>query len=78
MDISLWLAFVAATTALLLIPGPTVLLVLSYAIGHGRQVAVSTALVGAFAFRKRGAEPAPKRQARVRVRMGAPGLVVRW
>ncbi len=44
MDLTLWLAFVAATTALLLIPGPTVLLVLSYAIGHGRKVAVSTAL----------------------------------
>lgn len=44
MDFTLWLTFVAATTALLLIPGPTVLLVLSYAIGHGRRVAVSTAL----------------------------------
>ncbi len=44
MDFTAWLAFVAATTALLLIPGPTVLLVLSYAIGHGRTVAVSTAL----------------------------------
>lgn len=44
MELTLWLAFVAATTALLLIPGPTVLLVLSYAIGHGRRVAVSTAL----------------------------------
>ena len=44
MEFTLWLAFVAATTALLLIPGPTVLLVLSYAIGHGRRVAVSTAL----------------------------------
>ena len=44
MDLSLWLAFVAATMALLLIPGPTVLLVLSYAVGHGRRVAVSTAL----------------------------------
>lgn len=44
MEITVWLAFVAATTALLLIPGPTVLLVLSYAIGHGRKVAVSTAL----------------------------------
>jgi len=44
MDITIWLAFVAATTALLMIPGPTVLLVLSYAIGHGRKVAVSTAL----------------------------------
>ena len=27
MDLNLWLAFVAASTALLLIPGPTVLLV---------------------------------------------------
>lgn len=44
MDLTVWLAFVAATTVLLLIPGPTVLLVLSYAIGHGRRVAVSTAL----------------------------------
>jgi len=44
MDISLWLAFVAASTALLLIPGPTVLLVLAYAIGQGRRVAVPTAL----------------------------------
>ncbi|MDU8942784.1 LysE family translocator [Ovoidimarina sediminis] len=44
MDFSLWLAFVAASTALLLIPGPTVLLVLAYAIGQGRRVAVPTAL----------------------------------
>jgi len=44
MDFTVWLAFVAATMALLLIPGPTVLLVLSYAIGHGKRVAVSTAL----------------------------------
>ncbi|WP_172292476.1 LysE family translocator [Pseudoruegeria sp. HB172150] len=44
MDFTIWLAFVAASTALLLIPGPTVLLVLSYAIGHGRKVATSTAL----------------------------------
>lgn len=32
MDFSLWLAFMAPSTALLLIPGPTVLLVLVYAI----------------------------------------------
>lgn len=44
MDLTVWITFVAATMALLLIPGPTVLLVLSYAIGHGRKVAVSTAL----------------------------------
>lgn len=42
MDIHLWLAFVAASTALLLIPGPTVLLVLSYAISQGKRVALAT------------------------------------
>jgi threonine/homoserine/homoserine lactone efflux protein len=39
----LWLTFVAASTALLLIPGPTVLLVLSYALSKGRSVAVASA-----------------------------------
>ncbi|WP_146344423.1 LysE family translocator [Phaeobacter marinintestinus] len=43
MSIDLWLAFVAASTALLLIPGPTVLLVLSYALSKGRSVAVASA-----------------------------------
>ena len=43
MPLDLWLAFVAASTALLLIPGPTVLLVLSYALGKGRSVAVASA-----------------------------------
>ena len=43
MSFDLWLAFVAASTALLLIPGPTVLLVLSYAISQGRRVALATA-----------------------------------
>ncbi|WP_425045949.1 LysE family translocator [Primorskyibacter sp. S87] len=43
MPIELWLAFVAASTALLLIPGPTVLLVLSYALSKGRSVAVASA-----------------------------------
>ena len=43
MSIELWLAFVAASTALLLIPGPTVLLVLSYALSQGRKVAVASA-----------------------------------
>lgn len=42
MDLQIWLAFVAASTALLLIPGPTVLLVLSYAISQGRRVALAT------------------------------------
>ncbi|NOE33567.1 LysE family translocator [Ruegeria sp. HKCCD7318] len=43
MQFDLWLAFVAASTALLLIPGPTVLLVLSYALSKGRSVAVASA-----------------------------------
>lgn len=43
MPLDLWLTFVAASTALLLIPGPTVLLVLSYALSKGRSVAVASA-----------------------------------
>lgn len=43
MPLDLWLTFVAASTALLLIPGPTILLVLSYALTQGRTVAVATA-----------------------------------
>ncbi|MFD0858905.1 LysE family translocator [Roseovarius aquimarinus] len=43
MPFELWLAFVAASTALLLIPGPTVLLVLSYALSKGRGVALASA-----------------------------------
>jgi len=43
MAFDLWLTFVAASTALLLIPGPTVLLILSYAVAQGRTVAVACA-----------------------------------
>ncbi len=43
MPFDLWLTFVAASVALLLVPGPTILLVLSYALSQGRQVAVATA-----------------------------------
>ncbi len=43
MDVNLWLAFVAASTALLIIPGPTILLVLSYALSQGKRVAVASA-----------------------------------
>ncbi|MDK3073290.1 LysE family translocator [Sedimentitalea sp. JM2-8] len=43
MPLDLWLAFVAASTVLLLIPGPTVLLVLSYALSKGRSVAMASA-----------------------------------
>nr|WP_294505617.1 LysE family transporter [uncultured Rhodopila sp.] len=36
-----WLAFVAASAVLLAIPGPTVLLVISYALSHGRKAAAA-------------------------------------
>lgn len=44
MSFDLWLAFAAASTALLVIPGPTLMLVLSYAMTQGRRVAVASAL----------------------------------
>jgi len=44
MTFELWLAFAAASITLLMIPGPTILLVLSYALSQGRRVAVATAL----------------------------------
>lgn len=43
MPLDLWLTFIAASAALLLIPGPTVLLVLSYALSKGRAVAAASA-----------------------------------
>lgn len=48
MSFDLWLTFVAASTLLLLIPGPTVLLVLSYAISQGKRVAIASASGVAF------------------------------
>ena len=42
MSFEPWLAFVAASIVLLAIPGPTVLLVVSYALGHGRRYAAAT------------------------------------
>jgi len=42
MSLDIWLAFVVAASILLAIPGPTVLLVVSYALGHGRQSAAWT------------------------------------
>lgn len=41
MSLDHWLAFVAASSVLLAIPGPTVLLVVSYALGHGRKPAAA-------------------------------------
>lgn len=43
MPIETWLAFVAASAVLLVIPGPTILLVVSYALGQGRRVALPVA-----------------------------------
>ena len=48
MSFEQWLAFAAASAVLLAIPGPTILLVISYALGHGRKVAAAT--VGAVAL----------------------------
>jgi threonine/homoserine/homoserine lactone efflux protein len=42
MQFDHWLAFAAASGILLAIPGPTVLLVISYALGHGRRSALGT------------------------------------
>ncbi|MBT9370334.1 LysE family translocator [Rhizobium sp. CSW-27] len=42
MPIENWLAFVAASAVMLAIPGPTILLVISYALSHGRKVAAAT------------------------------------
>lgn len=44
MPLDLWLAFAAASFIVLAIPGPTILLVISYALTQGRRVAVTTAL----------------------------------
>jgi threonine/homoserine/homoserine lactone efflux protein len=43
MTLTLWLAFAAASIVLLLVPGPTVVLVVSYSLSQGRRVALATA-----------------------------------
>jgi threonine/homoserine/homoserine lactone efflux protein len=40
MSVELWLAFVAASAVLLIIPGPTILTVISYSMAHGRRANV--------------------------------------
>ncbi|MBS0454356.1 MAG: LysE family translocator [Proteobacteria bacterium] len=40
MSIQLWFAFVAASALLLIIPGPTILTVISYSMAHGRRANV--------------------------------------
>lgn len=44
MTIETWLAFTAASIVLLVIPGPTILLVVSYALGQGWRAAWSMAV----------------------------------
>jgi hypothetical protein len=44
MEFEIWLAFAAASAILVLIPGPTVLLVVSYALGQGWRAALPTAI----------------------------------
>lgn len=41
MSFTHWLAFLVASNLLLAIPGPTVLVVVSYALGHGRRPAAA-------------------------------------
>lgn len=40
MPLELWLAFVAASAVMLVIPGPTILTVISYSMAHGRRANV--------------------------------------
>jgi len=44
MTIETWLAFAAASAVLLVIPGPTILLVISYALGRGMRTALPVAV----------------------------------
>lgn len=42
MSLAHWLPFAIASAIVIIIPGPTVLLVVSYALGHGRRYALAT------------------------------------
>ena len=44
MDLSVWIAFVASTSLLRVLPGPTILLVVSYALGQGWRAALPMAI----------------------------------
>ncbi|MGH6814528.1 MAG: LysE family translocator [Hyphomicrobiaceae bacterium] len=44
MPVDVWLAFVAASVVVLVIPGPTILLVVSYALGQGWRSALPMAV----------------------------------
>lgn len=43
MTVEIWLAFAAASSVLLVIPGPTIILVVSYALGRGMRTALPVA-----------------------------------
>ncbi len=40
MSLEIWLAFVAASVVMLIIPGPTILAVISYSVAHGKRANV--------------------------------------
>ena len=44
MSLETWVAFAAASAVLLIIPGPTILLVVSYALGQGWRTALPMAI----------------------------------
>lgn len=44
MDLSTWAGFMLASTILLVIPGPTILLIMSYALGQGMRAAFPLAV----------------------------------
>lgn len=44
MSLELWLAFVVASTVLLVIPGPTILLVIGHGLAHGPRATLPTVL----------------------------------
>lgn len=44
MSFEVWIAFVAAASVLLIIPGPTILLVVSYGLGQGWRAALPSAI----------------------------------
>ncbi len=41
MSLQLWLAFAAASVVVLIIPGPTLLTVISYSLAHGRRAGIA-------------------------------------
>lgn len=44
MTVELWLAFAAASIVLLIIPGPTILAVISYSVAHGKRANIPLVL----------------------------------